>query len=120
MYNRYVDDGAGSAYASLSPEERRAIMADLNTANERVKMLERQLEVDGVFVSIGRKPATKLFEGLVPLDGGGYIIAGEDTKTAVSGVYAVGDVRTKAVRQVVTAAADGAVAAMAACSYLDM
>ena len=46
MYNRYVDDGAGSAYASLSPEERRAIMADLNTANERVKMLERQLEVE--------------------------------------------------------------------------
>ena len=46
MYNRYVDDGAGSAYASLPPEERRAIMAELNTANERVKTLERQLEVE--------------------------------------------------------------------------
>ena len=73
---------------------------------------------DGVFVSIGRKPATKLFEGLVPLDGNGYIIAGEDTKTAVPGVYAVGDVRTKAVRQVVTAAADGAVAVHMAEEYL--
>ena len=79
---------------------------------------ERELEVDGIFVSIGRKPATKLFEGLVPLDGGGYIIAGEDTKTAVPGVYAVGDVRTKAVRQVVTAAADGAVAVHMAEEYL--
>ncbi|MBQ3488913.1 MAG: thioredoxin-disulfide reductase [Clostridia bacterium] len=78
---------------------------------------EQELEVDGVFVSIGRMPATKLFEGLIPLEGG-YIVAGEDTATAVPGVYAVGDVRTKAVRQIVTAAADGAVAVHMAEGYL--
>ena len=88
------------------------------TVKDLLSGQERELEVDGVFVSIGRKPATKLFEGLVPLDGSGYIIAGEDTKTAVPGVYAVGDVRTKAVRQVVTAAADGAVAVHMAEEYL--
>ena len=64
---------------------------------------------DGVFVSIGRQPATELFHQL-DLDDGGYIIADETTKTSIPGVYAVGDVRTKLLRQVVTAVADGAVA----------
>jgi len=71
---------------------------------------EARLNVDGVFVSIGRNPVTKLFEGQVALDKNGYIIAGEDTKTNLAGVFAIGDVRTKALRQVVTAAADGATA----------
>ena len=70
-----------------------------------------QLDVDGLFISIGRKPATELFAGQVVLDENGYIVADETTKTSVSGVYAAGDVRTKQLRQIVTAAADGAVAA---------
>lgn len=72
---------------------------------------ERELELDGLFISIGRQPATELFRGQLELDERGYIVADESTRTSIPGVYAVGDVRTKEVRQIVTAAADGAVAA---------
>ena len=68
------------------------------------------LPCDGVFISVGRAPATELLRGVLELDETGYIVAGESTKTNLAGVYAVGDVRTKAVRQIVTATADGAVA----------
>ena len=76
-----------------------------------------ELHIDALFVSIGRKPATALVEGQLELQNG-YIIAGEDTKTSIPGVYAVGDLRTKALRQIITAAADGANAAHAAEGYL--
>ena len=79
---------------------------------------ERFLEVNGLFVSIGRVPTTALVEGQLQLDQAGYIQAGEDTESSLPGVYAVGDVRSKQVRQIVTAVADGAVAAHAAESYL--
>ena len=79
---------------------------------------ERDISCDGLFVSIGRVPATSLFESSLRLDSQGYIVADEDTKTSVSGVFAAGDVRTKALRQVITAAADGAVAAHEAGEYL--
>ena len=75
------------------------------------------LDVDALFVSIGRKPSTALVEGQLELEGG-YVRAGEDTETSIPGVYAVGDVRTKALRQIITAAADGANAAHAAEGYL--
>jgi thioredoxin reductase (NADPH) len=65
---------------------------------------------DGFFVSIGRSPATDFLKGTVELDQNGYIVAGESTKTNIEGVFAVGDVRTKTLRQVVTAVADGATA----------
>lgn len=68
-----------------------------------------EIPCDGIFVSIGRKPATELFTQL-ETDKGGYIVADESTRTSIPGVYAVGDVRTKELRQVVTAVADGAVA----------
>ena len=71
---------------------------------------EYRLDCDGVFISVGRKPATQLFEGQLELDESGYIVAGETTQTSIPGVYAVGDVRTKQLRQVVTAVADGAIA----------
>jgi thioredoxin reductase (NADPH) len=77
-----------------------------------------ELSCDGIFVSIGRKPNTSLFVGQVDLDEAGYIIADETTKTNIPGVYAVGDVRTKALRQVVTAVGDGAVAVHFAEEYL--
>ncbi|MBP3442599.1 MAG: thioredoxin-disulfide reductase [Clostridia bacterium] len=73
---------------------------------------------DGVFVSIGRKPASELFKGQVEIDENGYIIADESGKTNVEGVFAVGDVRTKALRQVVTAVSDGATAAHFAEEYI--
>ena len=79
---------------------------------------EREISCDGLFVSIGRVPATSLFAESLELDSGGYIIAGEDTKTSISGVFAAGDVRTKTLRQVITAAADGAVAAHEVGEYL--
>ncbi len=77
-----------------------------------------QLDVDGVFISIGRSPASELFRDQLELDDYGYIVADESTRTSIPGVFAVGDVRTKALRQIVTAAADGAVAAYMAESYL--
>lgn len=79
---------------------------------------ESTVACDGVFVSVGRKPATEFLGGQVTLDGGGYVVAGEDTKTNIPGVYAVGDVRTKELRQIVTAVSDGAVAVHEAEKYL--
>lgn len=79
---------------------------------------DTQLAVDGLFVSIGRQPATELFRDQLSLDPGGYIIADESTKTQIPGVYAAGDVRTKALRQIVTAEADGAAAAHQIEEYL--
>ena len=78
----------------------------------------RELPCAGVFVAAGRKPNTELLQGQLELDAGGYVPADETTRTAVPGVFAAGDVRTKAVRQVVTAAADGAVAALMAAKFL--
>ena len=85
---------------------------DVNTGEESV------VECDGVFISVGRKPATELVKDQLELDSGGYVIADESTKTNIPGVYAVGDVRIKKVRQIVTAVADGSVAAHEAEEYL--
>ena len=79
---------------------------------------ETQIAADGVFVSVGRKPATELVKEQLELDRGGYIVAGETTETGIPGVYAVGDVRSKLLRQVVTAVADGAMAVHMAEEYL--
>ena len=76
------------------------------------------LACDGIFISIGRKPATEFLGNAVELDHNGYIVADETTRTNIDGVYAVGDVRTKVLRQVVTAVADGAVAVHYAEEYL--
>jgi len=78
----------------------------------------KDIACDGLFVSIGRKPATEILNGIIPLDKNGYVIADETTKTAIPGVFAAGDIRQKALRQVVTAAADGAVAVHFAEEYL--
>lgn len=79
---------------------------------------ETDLPCDAVFISVGRKPATELVQGQLTLDAAGYIAADETTVTNLPGVYAVGDVRTKPLRQVVTAVADGAVAVQEAEHYL--
>lgn len=79
---------------------------------------EQEIPCDGIFVSIGRQPATELVKGQVELNPAGYIVADESTRTNLPGVFAVGDVRTKSLRQVVTAVSDGAVAAHHADEYL--
>ena len=87
-----------------------------NTAtNEQSELL-----CDAIFVSIGRKPNTSLFNGVTALDENGYIIADESTKTSVEGVFAAGDVRTKTLRQIVTAVSDGATAAHYAEEYISL
>ena len=78
-----------------------------------------ELVLDGMFVAIGLVPQNDVVAGIVNLDERGYIIAGEDTLTSAKGFFAAGDCRTKSVRQVTTAAADGAVAALAACDFVD-
>lgn len=79
---------------------------------------ESIIDCDGVFVSVGRKPATDFLGSQLDLDENGYIIADETTKTSIPGVYAVGDVRTKQLRQVVAAVSDGAMAVHSAEEYL--
>lgn len=78
---------------------------------------KRELALDGLFVAVGQVPENQAFASLVELDEKGYIKAGEDCVTSAPGVFAAGDCRTKAVRQLVTAASDGAQAALAACGY---
>lgn len=79
---------------------------------------ETEIACDGIFISVGRKPVTEFLAGQVELDRSGYIIADESTRTNLPGVFAVGDVRTKVLRQVVTAVADGAVASHYIDEYL--
>ena len=88
------------------------VIRDINSGQETT------IPCDGLFISVGRQPATELVKGQLALDAGGYVLADESTKTNIPGVLAVGDVRTKQLRQVVTAVADGAVAAHQAEEYL--
>ena len=77
------------------------------------------LAVDGLFVAIGLKPENKPLEAVAELDERGYVASGEDCRTKTPGVFVAGDCRQKMVRQVTTATGDGAVAAVAACQYID-
>lgn len=78
----------------------------------------KSLPVAGVFIAVGIVPQTQIYEGLVEMNAGGYIIAGEDCATSAAGIYAAGDCRAKNLRQIITAVADGANAATSAWSYL--
>ena len=88
------------------------------TVNEKTGE-EREISFDGAFIAIGLAPDNKAFENIADLDGYGYVASGEDCLTKTPGVYTAGDCRTKKIRQITTAAADGAVAALAACRYID-
>ncbi len=79
----------------------------------------REIPVKGLFIAIGQEPENQGFADVVTLDKAGYITAGEDCLTGTPGIFTAGDCRTKQVRQLTTAASDGAVAALAACSYID-
>lgn len=85
---------------------------DKNTHEKRV------IDVMGLFVAIGQMPENSEFINVVDLDKGGYIEAKEDCKTKTKGIFTAGDCRTKKVRQLATAASDGAIAALAACEYI--
>lgn len=78
---------------------------------------KRQIKVSGLFVAIGQEPANEDFKNVTDLDKAGYIFAGEDMRTKTAGIFTAGDCRTKEVRQLTTAASDGAVAALMACEY---
>lgn len=78
-----------------------------------------ELDVNGIFIAVGMKPNTELFSDIVELDEGGYVIAGEDCVTSCEGVFAAGDLRTKKLRQVITAAADGANAITSVSEYFN-
>lgn len=80
---------------------------------------EEELPVDGVFIAVGMRPNTKAFLDSVPCDEKGYVLAGEDCVTKVPGIFAAGDLRTKQVRQIITAVADGACAVVSAERYLN-
>lgn len=80
---------------------------------------EKQLQIDGMFVAIGLIPQNEVFANVINLDERGYVLSDENCQTNGEGIFVAGDCRTKKIRQVATAAADGAVAALAACDYLD-
>lgn len=103
-----------SVVTKLKGEESLSGLEITNTKDGKVK----DLEVNGIFVAIGSNPSTELVKDLVSLDKNGYIIADESCKTNVDGIFAIGDIRTKEVRQVLTAAADGAVSIYGAEKYL--
>ena len=80
---------------------------------------ETVFKVDGVFVAIGQQPENEPFADIVALNSNGYVVATENCQTKTPGIFVAGDCRTKEIRQVTTATADGAVAALAACRYVD-
>lgn len=98
---------------SLDGELRGVALRDLKTG------AEFNLPVEGLFLAVGQEPHNSQFADLIRLTAGGYVDAGEDCRTNVPGVFVAGDCRVKEVRQLTTAVGDGAVAALAACKYVD-
>lgn len=88
------------------------------TVKNRRTGTEEELPVSGLFIAVGQEPDNRAFSDAVRLDASGYVEAGEDCRTSSAGIFTAGDCRTKEVRQLATAAADGAVAALAACAYM--
>ncbi|MBR2374035.1 MAG: thioredoxin-disulfide reductase [Lentisphaeria bacterium] len=107
LYNTVVEE--------LEGEDQLSSIMLRNMETDRTE----RLKVDGIFVAIGQQPDNKAFESVCRLDEQGFIISDESTDTSTPGVYAAGDCRTKKVRQVVTAAGDGAVAALNACRFVE-
>ena len=103
-----------STVTKLNGDEKLSGIQVTNTNENKIF----ELEMDGLFVAVGSSPSTELVKDLVELNKNGYIIADESCKTSVEGIFAIGDIRTKSVRQVLTAAADGAVSIYEAEKYL--
>lgn len=105
----------GTVVDSLVGESELKGIVIKNTHTEESK----ELVLDGLFIAIGLIPQNEIFKDIVQLDVYGYVVASEDCHTTTPGIFVAGDCRTKRIRQVATAASDGAVAAMAACDYMD-
>lgn len=105
-----VPEQSGAASQAVSPHG-----AELSAAEQQAE----NLAVDGVFIAVGMHPNTEVFRETVDCNEQGYVIAGEDCVTSVPGIFAAGDIRTKQVRQIITAVADGACAVAAAERYLN-
>lgn len=89
------------------------------TVKNSVDGSEKDIQVSGLFIAVGQEPDNYDFQSVIKLDEKGYVIAGEDCRTETNGIFTAGDCRTKSVRQLTTAASDGAVAAIGACEYID-
>ena len=90
------------------------------TLTDAVTGVERELEIEALFVSVGMVHALEAFAGVLPLTADGYAALGEDCASTVPGIFAAGDCRSKEVRQLTTAVADGACAALSACRFLEV
>ena len=101
--------------AQLNGQPNLSSIITINTANG----LQRELKIQGLFIAVGNKPDTEMLRGTVELDRNGYIIADQEMRTSVPGIFAAGDSRQKHLRQIVTAAADGALAAESAIEYIN-
>lgn len=112
MWNSVVKELSGDGLLS------RMVVEDTKTGERREVLADEDDGLFGVFVFIGFKPNTALLEGKLPLENG-YVRTDDDMKTAIPGVFAAGDIRVKSLRQVVTAAADGAIAATQAGRYIE-
>ncbi|MDF2820131.1 MAG: thioredoxin-disulfide reductase [Clostridiales bacterium] len=97
----------------VGDEKLKAIKIHNNETNN-----EQEININGLFIAIGQIPENTIFSNIVELDTSGYIKAAEDCKTNVEGIFVAGDSRTKMVRQLATAASDGAIAGLAACEYI--
>ncbi len=104
-----------SIIESINGEKQLESIRVKNTAQN----LYSEIPVSGLFIAVGQAPDTQIFSNVVELDEYGYIMAGEDCTTSCEGIFAAGDCRTKTVRQLTTAASDGAIASLGACSYVD-
>lgn len=126
VHRREEFRGAAATLAKLRGKENVEIVAPARikavTGEKKVSGIEllsgRKISVSGLFVAVGMLPQTALLDGLVELDASGYVLADETGRTSLPGFFVAGDVRAKKLRQVVTAAADGANAAVAAAEYL--
>lgn len=105
LYSHVVEEIAGEESVE------RIRVRDIKTEEQR------ELPVAGIFIAVGIRPGTELVQGLVECDEGGYVLAGEDCATGIPGLFVAGDVRRKPIRQIVTAVADGANAAVSAGNY---
>ena len=112
MWNAIVKELSGDGLLS------RMVVEDTKTGERREILADEEDGIFGVFVFIGYKPNTDILEGKLPLENG-YVRTDDDMKTSIPGVFAAGDIRVKSLRQVVTAAADGAIAATQAGKYIE-
>ena len=122
-------ESIGIEYIEGTNDLKKLIEEDINGLNKKESGLQaaeiqdiqtkvRSIEVAGLFIAIGQVPSNEIFKNVIDLDEYGYIVATENCKTNIDGIFVAGDCRTKKVRQLTTAASDGAIAGLAACEYI--